>query len=130
MSVSGPGHWMDQMFQRKLNQFEMHPEDHLWEGIARKLDEEKRRAPWFGNWWTVLIASLIVVLVTGTGAYLYYKKQHKAQQVKPEINKDLPQQLPQHNNQDKGTATLPESNTGGNVYLVSNPPARQSVSED
>jgi hypothetical protein len=89
MNVSGQGNWMDKLFHKKLSGFEISPEDHIWEGIARKLDESQRRPGLFGGWWTILLSVIITLLVIGAGAFLFYKKKFKPNRdLNP--NRDLP----------------------------------------
>ena len=35
--------WMDKLFQKKLQNFEMQVNPHVWDAIAKRLDEDKRR---------------------------------------------------------------------------------------
>lgn len=89
MNISGQGNWMDKLFHKKLSSYEVTPENHVWEGIAKRLDESQRRPGLFGNWWTVFLSILIMLLVTGVGAYMLYKKAYPQNPEKSQ-NKDLP----------------------------------------
>ncbi len=88
MNTSGQGNWMDKMFQKKLSDFEIRPETHVWEGISRKLDQDKRRPGFFGHWWTVLL-SILTILMIGIGAYMLLKKSGLNKSDKKQ-NRDLP----------------------------------------
>lgn len=88
MNVSGQGKWMDKLFHKKLSGFEVSPDDHVWEGIVKILDEDKKRPAIFGNWWTVLL-SLMMLIATGVGAYMIYKRSF-IQKTEKNQNRDLP----------------------------------------
>lgn len=81
--------WMDKLFQKKLQNFEMQVNPHVWETIAKKLDEDKRRPHLLGSWWTILLSSLIVFMVIGAGTYIV-TKWLKFQKLEQQRNKDLP----------------------------------------
>lgn len=81
--------WMDKLFQKKLQNFEMQVNPHVWETIAKKLDEDKRRPHLLGSWLTILLSSLIVFMVIGAGTYIV-TKWLKYQKLEQQRNKDLP----------------------------------------
>lgn len=81
--------WMDKLFQKKLQNFEMQVNPHVWETIAKKLDEDKRRPHLLGSWWTILLSTLIVFMVIGAGTYIV-TKWLKFQKQEQQRNKDLP----------------------------------------
>lgn len=81
--------WMDKLFQKKLQNFEMQVNPHVWETIAKKLDEDKRRPHLLGSWLTILLSSLFVFMVIGAGTYIV-TKWLKNQKLEQQRNKDLP----------------------------------------
>jgi len=81
--------WMDKLFQKKLQNFEMQVNPHVWDAIAKKLDEDKRRPHLLGSWWTILLSSLIVFMVIGAGTYIV-TKWLKYQKLEEQRSKDLP----------------------------------------
>lgn len=81
--------WMDKLFQKKLQNFEMQVNPHVWDAIAKRLDEDKRRPHLLGSWWTILLSSLIVLMVIGAGTYVV-TKWLKYQKIEQQRNKDLP----------------------------------------
>ena len=55
MNLSEQNKWMDKIFRKKLGNYEMHAESHIWDNIAKRLDDQKRRPVLFGSWWTCLL---------------------------------------------------------------------------
>ncbi len=104
MNSFGQGNWMDKLFHKKLSGFEISPEDHIWDGIAKRLDDSQRRPGIFGSWWTVLLSIVLLLMVTGAGAYMLYKKAN-LHKIDKSQNKDLPY-LDDENNNNEGTADL------------------------
>lgn len=88
MNTIGQGNWIDKLFQKKLSNFEISTETHIWEIIAKKLDQNKRRPGFFGNWWAVLL-SILTLLLIGIGAYMIFKKYDAIKSDKKQ-NRDLP----------------------------------------
>jgi hypothetical protein len=101
MNTSGQENWMDKLFHKKLANLEIMPEDHVWEGIVKRLNEDKKRPALFGSWWTVLLSIIMLLLVTGVGAYMLYKRNYQ-QKTDRKPNKDLPYLQP--NDKEAGTA--------------------------
>lgn len=103
MSKSGQEHWLDSLFKKSLNHFELKPSDAVWENIAKHLDGEKRRPFLLGNWLTWLWALIFVAVVTGIVAFLWFNM--KKQDAKPSRQ---PMDLPDQNKgtDEKGTAQL------------------------
>lgn len=99
--------WMDKLFQKKLQNFEMQVNPHVWETIAKKLDEDKRRPHLLGSWLTILLSSLIVFMVIGAGTYIV-TKWLKFQKLEQQRNKDLPM-IPETDN-NASLASLTTSN--------------------
>ncbi|MFZ1423238.1 MAG: hypothetical protein WAS55_05410 [Saprospiraceae bacterium] len=103
MNLSEQNKWMDKIFRKKLGNYEMHAESHIWDNIAKRLDDQKRRPVLFGSWWTIFLSTLIVILVTGAGAFLLYKYS-KQFNLQLQENKDLPFNTEAETN--AGTASL------------------------
>jgi hypothetical protein len=99
MNISEQGNWMDKLFHKKLSGFELPPEDHIWEGIVKKLDESQRRPGLFGNWWTVLLSLILLLMVTGASAYVIYRKINEKKNDKNQ-NKDLPYHFQNQNEEE------------------------------
>jgi hypothetical protein len=99
----GQDNWMDKLFHKKLSGYEVLPEDHVWESIAKRLDDSQRRPGLFGSWWTVLLSIILFLMVTGAGAYMLYKRYYNEKKEKSQ-NKDLPYRFDENN--DEGTAYL------------------------
>ncbi|MBK9109427.1 MAG: hypothetical protein IPM92_13910 [Saprospiraceae bacterium] len=103
MSKSGQEHWLDSLFKKSLDHFELKPSDAVWENIAKHLDGEKRRPFLLGNWLNWLWALIFVAVVLGIVAFLWFNE--KKQDPKPSKH---PMDLPYRNSgsEDKGTAQL------------------------
>lgn len=103
MSKSGQEHWLDRYFKKRLDQYELKPNDAVWENIARHLDGEKRRPFLLGNWLSWLWALIFIAVVAGLVAFLWFNTQ-KQKSIQPKHPMDLPDQ--NRGNEDKGTASM------------------------
>ncbi len=97
MNQKGQVNWMDEMFGKKLKNFEISPSERVWENISEHLDGKNRRSGILGGWWTWLFIGILI----GIGAFLLYKKWNHSTQYAPS-----PQETPNLNsfNEDKGSA--------------------------
>ncbi|MBK8954218.1 MAG: hypothetical protein IPM34_01495 [Saprospiraceae bacterium] len=123
MSKSGQEHWLDRLFRKRLDSFEMNPSDAVWENIARHLDGEKRRPFLLGNWVNWLWAVIFLAVVGGLVALLWLNR-NPDQMIQPKHPLDLPDQ--NQGAEDKGTAMLSlQSQTSNSISEASEAIATQ-----
>lgn len=115
MNLNQQENWMDKIFQNKLSNFEIGHEDHIWEGIAKRLDDPKRRIAAYGSWWTIALSTLIVLMVIGAGSYIIYK-WNKQLFIQNQRNKDLPYEETKSNN-DLNTAAIAKMTSDDDVLV-------------
>ncbi len=91
MNKPGNGKLLDSLFKKKLEHFELKAGDHVWEKIARQLDNEKRRPFAFGNWNNWVWALLLTGLLLGLVALFWYLNRNNS-----EPGKRDPVDMPMH----------------------------------
>ncbi|MBV6473654.1 MAG: hypothetical protein JPMHGGIA_01947 [Saprospiraceae bacterium] len=91
MNKPGNGKLLDSLFKKKLEHFELKAGDHVWEKIARHLDNEKRRPFAFGNWNNWVWVLVLTGLLLGLAGLFWYLNNHKS-----EPGKKDPVDLPMH----------------------------------
>ncbi len=100
MSIWGPEHKIDKLFNRKLQNFEMQNPDHLWEKIATQLDKGKTGVVPPLSWLSALLIT-VSILAGGIASYFYFS-QSSSSINNIEINNEGPERDIQAGIEDMG----------------------------
>lgn len=80
MTKMGQDHWMDKVFRKKLEGFEIKPSDTVWENISKHLDGERKRPQVVGYWKPIYWAILAGVILMGLAIWYFGNKDQAKQE--------------------------------------------------